>query len=190
MGYADSLGDYRNVKTGKTISDLLYNRMPRGLRSGYVKIVVAAPPKPPAPLPKIAVVAQALRPSTPPPPPPPPPTSAPSAPPDTATPQTAAPIIAAAAAPFVGPIAAAIPPVIDKVTEQPPVRIRVVPDVSLAPAPSSGTGDGTSSDASLPDVSEASVTSSASPLDSLKSLPPVALAAIAGAVLFLFSRRR
>lgn len=133
--------------------------------------------------------------------------------------QTAAPLVSAAAAPVVGPIAAAIPPVVDAISKPSPLRIRVpavtvlkvppkpstvppaVPVTRPAPvltttttnAPTSGGGKLTPElyDTDGSPINQAAIDASVPSglVEQVKSLPPLVLASIAGAILFLLSRR-
>ena len=208
MGYPAELGDYRSA-SGQIISDAFYSRLPAGLRSGYTKVVAAAPvTAAPAPT-KVAVmqtptaliqrlpsaIASKLSPATTP-PPALPPTSQPSA-----TQQTAATMIEKAApiaAPLIGPAAALLPPVAQALKT--PATFRVAVDTSTqlppaAPAPAPTTTDSSSATVYNADGSpaggpaRADVTGGSNPLDALKNLPTVAKIAIALGAFALFGRK-
>lgn len=189
MGYPnDRLGDYRNVKTGAVIPDILYNRMPGGLRSGYVKVQVqAAPIKVLTATQKLVQAITARAPSgTSVPQSAPLPSSQPGSPPPPAvnafvqTVQNAAPIVAATAAPVVGPIASTLPAVVDAVTQPAPLQMKIVPDASVPT--DSGTQPST--------VDEASVTGSPDMLSAFTALPTSAKLGLAGIALFILARHR
>lgn len=209
MGYVNSdLGDYIAKQGGATVSDAFYNRLPSGLRSLYIK---KTPTVVPAPTIKIQVAAPTPVPSTNPivklaqslintaVPPRQVPTDAPVTGATAQTIQNVAPIVAATAgAAGLGPIAATIPALVDTATAPPSVQVRIVPDASVpnvsttaAPLPSTSGGSAEIYNADGTPVNQAAVTASSGTdiLASLKSLPPVALVALAGGALFLLSRR-
>lgn len=208
MGYANTLGDYRNTKTGQVISDALYNtfrtRVPGFRASDYVKVVVAVPAPAPAPSPVfpllkpfVPVLPVPVVRVTP---------VAPTAPPTTTptsvveTINKVAPIVGTALGPVIGPISSTIPMVTDAATQTPPGRIRFTPDVVTSPVPSAAAtsaGGGASSpsaelyNADGSPINQAAVTAStANVLAKITSLPPLVLAAIAGGLLLVFSQRR
>lgn len=200
MGYAN-LGDYVNVKGGPVISDATYAKLPVLLRQFYrpktptaIKVQVTAPP---STNPILKAAQQIIANAAPKPSQVPVPVAQPSG--TTQAIQNAAPIIAATAGGAgLGPIAAAIPAVIDAAAEPSPVRIRVdsgaspnlSPNAPITPVPS-GNGSAEIYNADGSPVTQAAVTASTGTdvLSSIKSLPPVALAALAGGVLFLLSKR-
>lgn len=105
--------------------------------------------------------------------------------------QAAAPLVAAAAAPAVGPIAAVIPPIVDAAERPSPTRIRIAPapeSTDLTPVTSGGGPELYAKDGTP--LNEAAV-SAATPnlLEQIQKLPPLALAGIAVGALFLLRKR-
>lgn len=192
MGYAN-LGDYANV-SGKTIPDVVYNRMPSGLKSAWHKVakVTTVSPLPPVIVNRLpAALVQKVSPTSPPPRVLAPPTTSPVQ-------QAAAQIIdkvTPVAAPLVGPAAALLPPIATALQQPETYRVAVstgASPIDTAPMPPASDTTVFNPDGSpAGGVNQASVAggTSSSVLQSLSNLPTIAKAAIALGAFALFGRK-